>query len=197
MTMQRETHYDVLGLPRRATLDQVEKAHQFLLEMYDDASLATYSLLDAEEVREARSRISQAYEVLRDPMRRQAYDATLEAAEREGTVVAFTPVAPALATPPVASAPQPEAALVISVLNEPVTGEHLRRFREQKGINLQDIASSSKIGVRFLEYIEADRHAELPARVYLRSFLFEYARALGLDPRRTAEAYMARLPKDR
>ena len=195
--MQRETHYDVLGLQRRASVDQVEKAHQFLLEMYDDASLATYSLLDAEEVRDARSRISQAYEVLRDPMRRQAYDASLEAAEREGTLIAFAPATPAMVTPPVTSASQAEAPLVVSVLSEPVTGEHLRRFREQKRINLQDIAASSKIGVRFLEYIEADRHAELPARVYLRSFLLEYARALGLDPRRTAEAYMARLSKDR
>ena len=77
--MRRETHYEVLGVPRRATPDQVESAHHFLLEMYDDASLATYSLLDAQEVRDARSRISQAYEVLRDPVRRQAYDATLEA----------------------------------------------------------------------------------------------------------------------
>lgn len=193
--MQRETHYDVLGLTRRASGDQVEKAHQFLLEMYDDASLATYSLLDAEEVRDARSRIRQAYEVLRDPMRRQAYDASLEGAEREGTPIAFAPAA--MVTPPVTSASQAEVPLVVSVLSEPVTGEHLRRFREQKGINLQDIATSSKIGVRFLEYIEADRHAELPARVYLRSFLLEYARALGLEPRRTAEAYMARLPKDR
>jgi curved DNA-binding protein CbpA len=195
--MRRETHYEVLGVPRRATLDQVERAHHFLLEMYDDASLATYSLLDAEEVRDARSRISQAYDVLRDPMRRQAYDATLEAAEREGAVLAFTPTIPVPVTPPLAGAPQPEPPLAVSVLNEPVTGEHLRRFREQKGINLQDIASASKIGMRFLEYIEADRHGELPARVYLRSFLLEYARALGLDPRRTAEAYMARLPKDR
>ena len=36
---------------------------------------------------------------------------------------------------------------------------------------------------------------ELPARVYLRGFLIEYARALGLEPGRTADGYLATLPK--
>ena len=57
----------------------------------------------------------------------------------------------------------------------------------------REIAARSKIGVRFLEYIEEDRHGLLPAPVYLRGFLQEYARAVGLDPRRTADAYLARL----
>jgi cytoskeletal protein RodZ len=35
----------------------------------------------------------------------------------------------------------------------------------------------------------------LPAAVYLRGFLQEYARALGLDPRRTANAYMSQFPR--
>jgi cytoskeletal protein RodZ len=68
-------------------------------------------------------------------------------------------------------------------------------LREEKGISLQDIAASSKIGVRYLEYIESDRHSHLPARVYLRGFLMEYARALGLDPDRTVKAYLAQLDK--
>jgi type II secretory ATPase GspE/PulE/Tfp pilus assembly ATPase PilB-like protein len=71
----------------------------------------------------------------------------------------------------------------------------LRRFREGRGVSLRTIATASKIGVRFLEYIEADRHDQLPAPVYLRSFIQEYARAVGLDPRHTADAYMARLPR--
>jgi cytoskeletal protein RodZ len=76
-----------------------------------------------------------------------------------------------------------------------VTGEALRRFREARGITLQDVAQVSKVGVRTLEYIEADRFPMLPAPVYLRGFLLEYARILGLEPRRTADAYMARLPR--
>jgi cytoskeletal protein RodZ len=72
----------------------------------------------------------------------------------------------------------------------------LRRVRESRGIALREIALVSKIGLRFLEYIEEDRYRQLPATVYLRGFLHEYARALGLDPKRVADAYMACMPRE-
>jgi len=212
--MYRETHYDVLGLPRRASQEQIEKAYQFLRQMYDDASIATYSLLDPEETKGARARVNEAHEVLRDPIRRRDYDASLDIAAREKTVLSFSagtltepqPATPALRTaapaqhtatpPPAVTAPnRPEPPAPPIVLTGPVTGDHLRRLREQKGVSLQSIAATSKVGVRFLEYIETDRHSHLPARVYLRGFLQEYARALGLSPESVAEAYLARLPK--
>jgi flagellar biosynthesis protein FlhG len=205
--MHRETHYDVLGLPRRASQEQIEKAYQFLHQMYDDASIATYSLLDPEETKTARARVNEAHEVLRDPIRRRDYDASLDIAAREKTVLSFsagivtepqratTPPHTTTPTPAVAAANRPEPPPPPIVLTGPVTGDHLRRLREQKGVSLQSIAAVSKVGVRFLEYIEADRHSHLPARVYLRGFLQEYARALGLSPESVAEAYLARLPK--
>ena len=97
--------------------------------------------------------------------------------------------------PPVVVAREPAPAAAPVVLAEPVTGPALRRFREQVGVALRDIATRSKVGVRYLEYIEQDRHRDLPAPVYLRGFLQEYARAVGLDPRRTAEDYLARLSR--
>jgi curved DNA-binding protein CbpA len=181
-----ETHYEALGITRRATSEQIEKAHEFLKQMYDDVALATYTLLDAEEMRIARARVNQAYEILGDPNRRRDYDVSLDAASREKAVLPFAAVG---------ASPRHEVAPTTAVLPNPVTGENLRRLREEQGVALRDISAASKIGVRFFEYIEADRHSHLPARVYLRSFLQEYAKALGLDPRQTAEAYIARLPK--
>jgi flagellar biosynthesis protein FlhG len=62
-------------------------------------------------------------------------------------------------------------------------------------VDLRRIASITKIGTRFLEYIEEDRFALLPAPVYLRGFLQEYARAIGLEPGAVAKAYMRRMPR--
>jgi cytoskeletal protein RodZ len=77
----------------------------------------------------------------------------------------------------------------------PLGGADLRRVRESRGIALREVAASTKIGLRFLEYLEEDRFAMLPPAVYLRGFLQEYARVLGMDPRRTADAYMGRMPQ--
>jgi cytoskeletal protein RodZ len=59
-------------------------------------------------------------------------------------------------------------------------------------VSLRHIASVTRIGLRFLEYIEDGRFAFLPAPVYRRGFLQEYSRLVRIDPRRGAEAYMAR-----
>jgi len=189
-------HYEVLGIDARATPDQVESAYRFCLEIYGDSSLAIYSLLEPEEQRRARARIQEAYEILRDPFRRHDYDVSQGFARPATSMPALSrPAAGPVAVPaPAAPPPRPP---VPQALEEPVDGGALRRFREQRGISLKDIAARSKIGVRYLEYIEADRHAQLPAAVYLRGFLLEYARATGLEPLRTAEAYMSRVRRPR
>jgi curved DNA-binding protein CbpA len=172
--------YDVLGLEPGASREQVERAYRFSLELYGEGSLATYSLVEPAEAEAERARIQDAYHTLRDPERRRAYD--------EGRGYA-PPEAPAV-TPPGPARGGEEGAELPSVL----TGADLRRIREAQGVSLRYIANASKIGIRFLEYIEGDRFAFLPASVYLRGFLQEYARIVGLDPQGVAEAYMRRLP---
>ncbi len=173
----RDDLYGVLGLEPRATSDQLERAYRFCLELYAEGSLATYSLLDPSEAEAQRHRVKEAYEVLADPERRRAYD------ENHG----FQPPAPAAVVPfPTPTARQGAGAPEIS-------GPGLRRAREARGLSLRQISNVTKIGIRFLEYIEADRHEFLPAPVYLRGFLSEYARLVGLDARRVVETYLARM----
>lgn len=60
-------------------------------------------------------------------------------------------------------------------------GEDLRREREIRGISLKEIADATKISKRFLEAIERNDHKTLPAPVFTRGFVREYARYLGLN----------------
>jgi transcriptional regulator with XRE-family HTH domain len=60
-------------------------------------------------------------------------------------------------------------------------GEELRREREIRGISLKEIADATKISKRFLEAIERNDHKTLPAPVFTRGFVREYARYLGLN----------------
>ena len=60
-------------------------------------------------------------------------------------------------------------------------GEELRREREIRGISLKEISDATKISKRFLEAIEKNDHRTLPAPVFTRGFVREYARYLGLS----------------
>jgi len=178
--MDTENHYDVLGLEPGASREQIERAYRFSLEMYTEDALAMYSLLEPAELDGMRSLIREAYHVLSDSDRRAAYD------DGHGFAHPEPPVVPFRAT----EEPGGEPAALPSILS----GTELRRIREARGVTLRHMANVTKIGTRFLEYIEEDRFAFLPAPVYLRGFLQEYARIVSLDPRGVADAYMSRLP---
>jgi flagellar biosynthesis protein FlhG len=174
-----EDLYAVLGLEPRASSEQVERAYRFCLELYGEGALATYSLLEPAESEQQRMRVREAYEVLIDETKRREYDAAR----------GFQPPDPPVAPYPSAAASRAEAELP-----KVLSGAELRRIREARGVSLRHIASVTKIGMRYLEYLEEDRFELLPAPVYLRGFLQEYARLVSIDPRRAADAYMSRLP---
>lgn len=89
---------------------------------------------------------------------------------------------PAAPAPPRPSSPPPAGG----------SGPELRAWREERGLALKDIAGETRISARILEHIEAERFDQLPPAVYLRSFLQQYARAVGLDPKSVQEKYLAR-----
>src|SRR5262250_3208786 len=72
------------------------------------------------------------------------------------------------------------------------SGPLLRQIREAIGVELREIAERSKISMAYLSALEGEAFAKLPAAVYVRGFLAEYARALGLDGERVKQTYLAR-----
>jgi len=67
-------------------------------------------------------------------------------------------------------------------------GERLRRQRLQNRISLEQISLDTKIGVRLLKAIEAEQFEKLPGGVFRRSFVLQYANALGVDSQEIASA---------
>ena len=61
-------------------------------------------------------------------------------------------------------------------------GETLRRERIRQGLELQQLSHSTKIGTRMLQAVEQDDFSKLPGGVFTRSFIKQYAAALGLEP---------------
>jgi len=57
----------------------------------------------------------------------------------------------------------------------------LAKIRCNRGISLEQIAQSTKIGVRALEAIEQGDFAKLPGGIYNTSYIKQYARAIDYD----------------
>jgi flagellar biosynthesis protein FlhG len=72
------------------------------------------------------------------------------------------------------------------------SGELLKELREKLGINLKDMAVFTKIRKQYFEDIEREKFSSLPAEVYLRGYIMEYARYLSLDPEKVANDYIER-----
>jgi cytoskeleton protein RodZ len=70
-------------------------------------------------------------------------------------------------------------------------GSWLRRQREAREISLREIAERTKISLRYLQAMEEDRFESLPAPVFAKGFLREYARYVGLSPDDVVNHYLS------
>jgi cytoskeleton protein RodZ len=60
-------------------------------------------------------------------------------------------------------------------------GQRFRQQREQRKVSLDAVAEQTKISTRYLHAIETENFQELPSGFFRRSFIRQYAEALGLD----------------
>jgi cytoskeletal protein RodZ len=70
-------------------------------------------------------------------------------------------------------------------------GTILRRARSQQGLDLTEVAARIKVNRKYLEAMEADDWKSLPGGFFYKSFVRQYADALGLDADEIEEALAA------
>jgi flagellar biosynthesis protein FlhG len=155
--------------------------------MYGRDSVAVSGLYTREGLDALQRRFDEAYATLMDAQRRKAYDQRLfpdvipsasGPARGRGRRATSDPAA---RTPPPAIPPDAD-----------FTGQLLRDVREALGIELREISERTKIGMAYLAAIEEELFDKLPAPVYVRGFLVEYVKMLGLDVGRVLETYFQR-----
>lgn len=61
-------------------------------------------------------------------------------------------------------------------------GAVLKQHRQEKNLELQNIAAQMRLEPRIIEALEADAYARLPATLYIRGYIRGYAKILKLDP---------------
>lgn len=64
----------------------------------------------------------------------------------------------------------------------PSAGKALAEARERLGLSVAEVARQLRLAPRQIEALEADDHASLPGKTFLRGFLRNYAKLVHLDP---------------
>jgi cytoskeletal protein RodZ len=72
--------------------------------------------------------------------------------------------------------------------------ERLRRYREQSGITLGEVAAQTRVKPELLEAFERNDVSVWPLSMYARGWIQVYASALGLDPIDTASEFLRLFP---
>ena len=169
-----ERHYATLELARGASPTEVKNAYLRLKKLYTEES-RLLAVLTADFPPDRRAAIlkdiDEAYQVI---------------------LASFRP--PAAETEPAPDIPFPdkeEAARGRTARDSSGwTGAGLKRQRQALGIPLTKIYQTTKIRVEILENIEEERFEALPDETFLKTHLDQYARCLGLDPKKVVEDYL-------
>src|SRR5579863_7580005 len=69
----------------------------------------------------------------------------------------------------------------------------LATIRQNRGVSLEQIATSTKISVRALQAIERGDFRKLPGGIYNTSYIRQYARAIDYDESAILEVYHRRM----
>ncbi len=153
--------FDRLGLSSEASIREVERAYRELCDLYSEESLATYSLLGYADRQEKLELLRADYErILHRRLHYEPVAANLQtAADRQHSTLSAT---------------------IVCVDADPGQnpGTFLQQMREARGLSLRDVAERTKVGSFQLQGIEQHRFDVLPAPVYLRGFLKEFARVV-------------------
>ena len=181
-----QTYYDLLEVGRGASTEEIQRAYRREKEIFGSKSMAIYSLLGSEELKSINEAIDEAYRVLADERLRSEYDRRLNGLA--GKAFSGEP----LGAPTIREVhPLREEPTGIPFPNGfRFTGGSLKGIRESMGIDLKQISQKTKINRQNLEWLEEERFENLPAVVYIRGFIMEYAKALNLDPHRVADSYL-------
>jgi hypothetical protein len=73
------------------------------------------------------------------------------------------------------------------------SGGLLKELREVRGLSVEEVSDATRIAARHLDALEREDGDALPTTTFVRGYLKEVARLLGLDPEVTTKAYLERL----
>lgn len=225
MDGEKKNYYDVLEIPTNASPQEIESAYIRARNAYSGDSVALYSLMTKDECNSILSSIEEAYSVIGFPEKRREYDRlrgfnqsgfgqnySIDASHslnphesRAKDSVQYEDFGSNLIEAKVSKITaqkkfglefeeSPEMERFIADCTE-WTGPLLKKIRDYRNVSIERMAEMTRISKTHITALEDENLPKLPADVYVRGYVYQYAKVLKLNPEAVAASFLLHFKK--
>lgn len=199
-TTTRFNYYDILEISPHCAQNEITTAYDRLRSTYSGENPAIYSIFSESEAREYLHMVEEAYSVLGNKTLRALYDEKVGQGLKSKESVSFDTLQAESKTV-FNEVPKKISSFKIKhVVDEKFeseiksctdwTGEFLKKVREYKAVSLEKMSEVTKISSFYISAIEAMETQNLPAVVFVRGYVGQIAKTLGLNEKAVCDSYM-------
>ncbi len=199
-----KNYYEILDVSTSATHDEIYQGYLRQKNAYAADNIAVYSIMTQEDSEKLIMQIQEAFDIIGSPEKRKEYDK----ARGYNTHWYIKETPTVLQTKDPAS---PSISKLISLKRYDLkytidenfekeiestsefSGDFLKKIRTYKNVDLNRLSDMTKISPSYLKNIEEENFSGLPAKAYVRGFVFQYAKCLKLDPHFVSSSYIKRM----
>ncbi len=203
----KNNYYEILEVSQTASQHEITVAYEKARRTYSAENSALHSVFTTEEAQSLRELIDEAYNVLSHHSYRDLYEKRVQSksySESDLSLVAIKKASQDLFNQNSLTDRQSELAQQDtkpnydtdpSIENEikncsQWTGDTIKRIREYKKYSLELLHEKTKVNPWYLAALENMEPKSLPAPVYVRGYIVQMAKTLGLNEKEVAESYM-------
>ncbi len=198
LSSSRYNYYEVLELNTNSAQHEITLAYERARATYSGENPAIYTIFSEKEARELLSLIEEAYAILGNKTLRNIYDQRLLGQKSQVKDLSYQSLLEASRQlyPDVkhdskksAYTTDDEFEKMLQVQTD-WTGDLLKKTREYKNISIEKLSLITKINTYYIVAIEDVNPSKLPAPVFVRGYVIQIAKELGLSEKIVAESYM-------
>lgn len=210
----QRNYYEILEISENASQQEILVAYHKAKKTYSSENKALHSVFSADEAAQLRRLIDEAYEVLSNNTYRNIYEKRMMARTFQESDLSAESIKSAgdslfqRAEPPVVAAAAAAAKSEAAALTHPDApivdeafeaemaakkdwnGADLKRMREYRKLSFDELTDITKINPWYIAAVEEMDPANLPVAVFVRGYVVQIAKALGLKEKLVAESYM-------
>lgn len=200
----KSNFYEILELSTNAAQHEITTAYDRAKTTYSGDNPAIYTIFSDQEARELLSMIEEAYSILGNKTLRNIYDQRL-LGQSKINPEDLTYDSILNASRLIFQESKVDTKKATFTRNEDIekeitacenwNGDMLKKIREYKNVTLEKLSETIKVNSFYIKAIEAMTPNNLPAPVFVRGYVIQMAKELGLNGKVVADSYMKNYSK--